>query len=1134
MRKAILIIAICALAVGVLFLLGPAEAQTIIVDDDWAGADYDNIRDAIRAAKNGDTIRVYDGTYNEDNTVDKAINLVGNGTSTIIDGYKKDHVFGFKLMGGNTNVSGFYFYNWWPTHHYGGVGVYSNGNRISNNTFHYNNRGLFLGGCRDNLVINNTFDYNYYGLLVHEGSDNCRISFNTFTRSYSYGILYRYSRDLEIFSNTFENFTSGAMSVYRSSDVTVSFNMFDASEATSGNRVGAVLYEITNGEVHNNTFIGLGRAVTAVGTKDLRVEYNTILKGKEGLYFGRLWSGRYQLGAWCNGTVVRNNNMIGQSTFGANATYGQVTPIDARYNWWGDDSGPYHPVNNSNGVGTNASDLVTFDHWLSQMESDVPPIAYIHWTSPSFVNEGEEVTFYGHGLARNRTSLYVWTSSIDGELYSGPNVTFARSNLSPGTHTISLKVRDYLGRWSEDVSTILVVNGLPTANIASISPPVVSEGDQVSFIGEAFDLENDIVRIVWESDIDGILNNRLHFNTTLLSNGTHVITLMVMDGHGAWSGVATGEVIVNGIPRADIEPLEHPLVNEGEAVILRGLYHDHEDGVVSFWWGSDIDGELSDQPMFHTSALSNGTHTITFRVMDDFLVWSDNATVTVTVNGIPRVSILSISPQLATDDEAVSFEGGWTDHEDDVKVHEWRSDIDGPLSSLEDFETKLMSRGSHIISFRVMDGDGAWSEWAWSTLTVHGRPSAWIGPVQEPKVNEGGTVHLEGGFSDPEDDVRGYLWKSDIDGVVGTSRDLTTSDLSNGTHTITFRVEDGLGAWSAPASVVITVNGIPRGSIRDIDPVDALEGQAVKLSGSWNDHEGDVHTVEWRSDVDGLLGVDLDISVAQLSNGSHEITFRVMDGDGVWSEPVFGKVKVNGVPRSWIQSAGPERTLEGQTVLLSGTAEDDLAVVAYLWTSSIDGDLSQKAVVSVGDLSPGEHTITFAARDNEGIWSEPSTVTLVVEALHLGVELVLAELPESAVEGEVISIGCTLRNLGNVPLAGLSFRFHMNDQEVATIALEGALSPGTEANVEVLWTVEVGQHAAFVEVVHVDEVMCSKISDGTVLVQPLEDPDDPELPEGPGRSDDVDEGIDRVVVLAATIVIVVAVALLNVGWRHRR
>ncbi|NIP37047.1 MAG: hypothetical protein GWN18_18940, partial [Thermoplasmata archaeon] len=63
-----------------------------------------------------------------------------------------------------------------------------------------------------------------------------------------------------------------------------------------------------------------------------------------------------------------------------------------------------------------------------------------------------------------------------------------------------------------------------------------------------------------------------------------------------------------------------------------------------------------------------------------------------------------------------------------------------------------------------------------------------------------------GGFSDPEGDIRGYEWVSDVDGVIGTAWNLTTSSLSNGSHAISFRVMDGLGAWSGWAKVDVTVN----------------------------------------------------------------------------------------------------------------------------------------------------------------------------------------------------------------------------------------------------------------------------------------------------------------------------------------
>jgi parallel beta-helix repeat protein len=1134
MRYVILIIAICALIVGVLFLLGPADAKTIVVDDDWAGADYDNIHDAIRAAKDGDTIRVHDGTYPEVNPINVAIKLVGNGTGTVIDGTKKDHVNGFTLLADGCTVSGFNFSNWNPTHHYAGLSISSSRNTVSGNTFHNNLQGIYIASGTDNKIIGNTFDGNQYGILCPNGADGTNISFNRFTRNTSYGILYGNSKEVEVFSNTFEDYTAGGMSMYRSSGFTVSFNMFDTL-SSGGYTRGVYAYMTASSSIHNNTFIGQDKAILATGTTELLVEHNTVSGGVEGMWFDRAYEGPTKTGPYCNGTLVRHNNIVGQSGFGINATGNQVASIDARYNWWGAPSGPYHPSANQKGAGVEVTDLVAFERWVSGIITDMPPVAFILGIEPTLPNEGDTVTFTGLGLARNRTSLHVWTSSIDGEIYSGTDPGFTRDDLSPGTHVIGLKVRDDGGHWSERASWVLNINGVPTVSIKSISPAVVNEGELVTFSGEAWDLEGNVVRVVWGSDIDGVIGTLLEFGTTQLSNGTHTITLTVMDGNGAWSTTATGEVIVNGVPRAQIEPIERTLVNEGEPVIFRGLYEDHEDGVVAYWWESDIDGVLSIQPMFHTSSLSNGTHTITFRVMDDFMVWSKNATATLTVNGLPMAAIVSITPRPAIDGERVYFDGSWTDHEGQISYNEWVSDIDGPLSSKEDFDTMLLSRGVHTITYRVADGYDVWSDYAVTTLTVNGRPKAWIGPVQVERVNEGGTIHLEGGFSDPEDDIRGYEWVSDIDGVVGTAWDLTTSTLSNGTHAISFSVMDGMGTWSLPATVTVTVNGIPRCHILGIEPERVLEGGAVQLSGTWFDHEDDVIAVKWTSDLDGTLGEGPVLSVSDLSNGTHVITLRVMDGQGVWSEPASGSLKVNGRPRAWIESVEPGQTLEGKTVIFSGAASDDLGVVAYLWTSSIDGDLSEQAVFSTAGLSPGEHTITFTAQDNEGVWSEPTNTVLVVEAITTGVDLTVNELPEEAVEGTLITLGCTLTNPGNVPLGGLTVRFIMNDAEVATVQLDRPLSPGIGRELEAPWTAQVGQHALLVQVLRGDQLLTSRISDGTVMVTPYEGPDDPdEPPEGPGTTDDDGTGMDRTVLTVLVVALVVTIAVLNVEWLRTR
>ncbi len=52
--------------------------------------------------------------------------------------------------------------------------------------------------------------------------------------------------------------------------------------------------------------------------------------------------------------------------------------------------------------------------------------------------------------------------------------------------------------------------------------------------------------------------------------------------------------------------------------------------------------------------------------------------------------------------------------------YEWWSDLDGPLSTMEDFslEAEALTVGTHYITFRAQDEEGVWSEAATASLTV--------------------------------------------------------------------------------------------------------------------------------------------------------------------------------------------------------------------------------------------------------------------------------------------------------------------------------------------------------------------------------------------------------------------------------
>ena len=64
------------------------------------------------------------------------------------------------------------------------------------------------------------------------------------------------------------------------------------------------------------------------------------------------------------GSLANGNDILDNTSFGVRNQSAETT-IDARYNWWGDETGPQHPSLNPDGIGNEVSDNVLFDPWLA-------------------------------------------------------------------------------------------------------------------------------------------------------------------------------------------------------------------------------------------------------------------------------------------------------------------------------------------------------------------------------------------------------------------------------------------------------------------------------------------------------------------------------------------------------------------------------------------------------------------------------------------------------------------------------------------------------------------------------------------------------------------------------------------------
>ncbi|MCD4806858.1 MAG: hypothetical protein K8R13_04695 [Methanococcoides sp.] len=297
------------------------------------------------------------------------------------------------------------------------------------------------------------------------------------------------------------------------------------------------------------------------------------------------------------------------------------------------------------------------------------------------------------------------------------------------TEVFNLKVAD-----SEEVRfypfmecEVIIENEIPTANISSILPNIADEGDLVTFSGTGSDNDGSIITYLWTSDLDGQLSTSENFSTSALSIGTHTVYFKVQDDDGAWSATDSATVTINELPNvaptAEILSIDPSTATEGIEITFNGSGTDSDGTIISYDWNSSIDGQLSASESFSTSGLSLGTHTIYFSVQDDDSVWSATDSATVTINEKPNVvpfaEIISIDPTTATEDTEITFNGSGTDSDGMIIGYDWTSNLDGQLSTSENFSTSALSLGTHTIYFSVQDNHEAWSETATGSLPIY-------------------------------------------------------------------------------------------------------------------------------------------------------------------------------------------------------------------------------------------------------------------------------------------------------------------------------------------------------------------------------------------------------------------------------
>lgn len=547
--------AIIKITFGFFFLLGlvsllvivcgESGGETIIVSQDGS-SDHENIQDAIDNATEGDTIRVWEGTYEENVVVNKTVSLVGNGseTTTIDGGGEGDvvrieadwcNVSLFSVTGGGSQDSG--------------IKVGSNKNNIFENNCSNNDFGIYLENSGDCTIENNICSVNGaitngYGIYLKKSngcsianntcsennrrgiylynSDTCTIENNTCSSNSVYGIILKDSSDCTIERNTCSNNDCG-ISLDTSRNCTLSNNTC-YSNNWDGIYLNSCSYcTIKNNSCNSNKWRGI---ILCNHSNHNTLSNNTISENRIGI--------NLQYSSRDNNTAY-HNDIYNNTEYGINTTDSSCN-INATLNWWGDTSGPYHPTENPEGEGDNITDHVIFDPWLTKPVNR-PPTA--NAGDDQTINTNEEVQFLGIGEDPDGTiDKYEWDFNGDGTFDWSSSTTGETTHSYPleGTYHAVLRVTDDDGATATNNCKITVNENIkPTVNITSHANHSEVSGT-VTIMGITADADSTIEKVeisiddgYWEPTT-GTTSWSYQWNTTTLENGEYSLKFRAFDG----------------------------------------------------------------------------------------------------------------------------------------------------------------------------------------------------------------------------------------------------------------------------------------------------------------------------------------------------------------------------------------------------------------------------------------------------------------------------------------------------------------------------------------------------------------------------------------------------------------------------
>ena len=579
---------------------------------------------------------------------------------------------------------------------------------------------------------------------------------------------------------------------------------------------------------------------------------------------------------------------------------------------------------------------------------------------------GQSVLFRGlaNDINTNNALLNInWESNIDGSFNTLPPdssgaLAFSYDGLSPGNHTITLRVTDDAGGLCTS-NHILYVGTPPQVSIQSPSiGDVFAFGEPVLFqatVADQEDLASDI-SLEWSSSQQGLIstvssdsNGTALFSNDSLSTGTHTIILRAEDSSGL-SATASTTVTINTPPEitaVTISP-STPLSTEDLEATTSAFDADGDPITYNYAWKKDGTTTSHTTSTIPASATAVGEQWTVEIIPNDGFMDGNIATATVTiVNSSPVISTTAITPNSNVyNDTTVTCSATVTDLDQSISAsYNWSvGNINYSGSTLDLSTTTVLPTDIITCTASATDNEGITVEDSVSVTIENREPtisSVTLTP-SSPSQQDILSCAVSATDSDGETLTYNFSWENSTTGdTYNTSSVGSTSQLDLSTHSLnagdiilcSALVEDGYsGSVQGFASATISNSAPIFDSIAQITPNTGIySGTTLTCSANATDLEDGAINVsyEWTVGMQSIAtGNTITLDTSNTSVGDLVVcTASAIDSDGQQTQSSVSVTVENSLPTA------PEIS-----IIPSSPAEQVDDVYCSIDADSIDAD----------------------------------------------------------------------------------------------------------------------------------------------------------------------------------------------------